>query len=430
MQALLRTRHARTDGPEGSDERGFTIIELTVAMGLSAFVFAAVAAVMLGGLRSLAVSKARTQGNEVATQAIEDLQRFGYPELGLCAEPATTPPSGLTETVVLSGGCGSATLEDSCTSPSGTAIDDSYTCARNNITYNIRRYIAWADDGHTSKRLAVFVDWTDHVGNHTVSQQSSVRAPGVANVIGLSAPVLSSPSVSPSTVIISAGKVQSTVTMSISATGLTATDQVWAKFSTLDAYGQPQPDSLFLTPNATGTLWTGSIATTSDYTLGTGSQFVVFTAARAGDGKQTSIVTANVNKFCSPSDSSCSQSALPSFVGQPTVPNSVAIQPSGALNNDVTVSVTTRNITTDDDVYVSFLTQSGLVALPMSVSSPSTCTVSSCTWSVVIASNAGYAFSSGSRPMYFTSSQVVNPDPTSVDKGSTGAIASSNVTFG
>jgi type II secretory pathway pseudopilin PulG len=436
VPGINRLRRGRADSGDG----GFTLVELTVAMGLAAFVFAGLAAVMLGGLRSLAVAKARTQGNEVATQAIEDLQRYSFAELGLCATPASTPPSGLTDVVLLQGGCDGATVEDSCVNQAGTAISSGYTCPRNNITYNVKRYIAWSDTQHTSKRLAVFVTWNDTVGTHTVSQQSSVRSPGVANIVGLSPPSLSNPSVGPCDVsnsgttctqALNNGKLVHDIPVSVQTTNMQTTDQVEAVFDIIDSTGNPRQEPTFLT-SANGTNWTGSMPVSAGYTFGTGSQFVTFNAIRSSDGKQSSVIYTTVLNFC-PSSGSCSNSTLPAITGTSVPGSTVSITPGGALKSSFTVTAKTNNVTTDDSVYVAFMTQSGMISVPLTFDSTNTCNTnawSACTWTGTVSSTAGYAFSAGTQTFYFTVQQVLSSSGGSVDQGSTYAVSGGTVKFG
>jgi prepilin-type N-terminal cleavage/methylation domain-containing protein len=310
-------------GPRPDRDAGFTLVEMVIVVGVSAFLFAALASVLGASLRTLAVAKARTQGNEVATQGIEDLQRFGYSQLGLCAAPSASPPAGLTNIVYLPN-CPAGATPNYGESPCLTAANQtqvpmgSYTCSRINVTFDVTRYVAWSDPGQTSKRLAVFVTWRDNVGIHTVSQQSSVRAPDVASAIGLSPPALSSPSVSPPIVLESNGVLQSAFNLSVSATGLCGTavqgsctgsaDKVYAEFATIDAQGNPTASSVFLTPSADGSSWTGTVSSANGFSFGEGSQFITFVGLRQTDGKANAIVTSPATRWCTPSDPGCSQS--------------------------------------------------------------------------------------------------------------------------
>jgi prepilin-type N-terminal cleavage/methylation domain-containing protein len=422
---------------DGAADEGFTLVEMVIAIALSAVVLLALAASMMAGMRSLAVAKDRTRGNEVATQAIEDLQRFGFSQLVLCTAPPS-PPAGLTDPVTVSGGCTGQTVEDSCSNQSGTAISYTYTCTRTTQTvYTVKRYIAWVDPTHTAKRLAVFVTWSDTVGTHTVSQQSSVRAPSLAAVIGLSPPSLTNPLVSGTsgnvTVLLTlTGQLSSDIPLQVDAANLTNADQVEGVFYHLDPYGNPVQEGAFLSPNSDGSRWTGSIKASSGYTFGAGTQYIVFDAIRSTDGKQNSVISTSIVTFCS---STCTTATAPSFVPNSMVyPTSVGIYPSGELKNSFTVSVQTLNTTSNDSVNVAVMSQTGLLTLPLQVDTTKTCglTGTGCYWTTTVTPSAGYAFLAGNLPLYFTIQQDKSPDPTSVDQGSTVATSTSpkTVTFG
>jgi hypothetical protein len=231
---------------------------------------------------------------------------------------------------------------------------------------------------------------------------------------------------------------QSALSASVSATGLCGTavqgnctgsaDKVYIEFTTLDTQGNPTASSKFLAPSADGSSWTGTVSSADNFIFGEGSQFMTFVGLRQTDGKANAVVTNGATKLCTPADSNCSQSSLPAFVGQPNVPATVSITPSGALNADVSVSAALKNVTSADSVSVGFLTLSGFVSVLLQPNT-ATCTTSSCTFSGTVSKAAGYAFASGNRPFYFTAAQVKSSDPSSVDQGSTVATTSSNVAF-
>ena len=77
-------------------------------------------------------------------------------------------------------------------------------------------------------------------GTHQVAQESSLRSPNAASVIGLTPPQFVSVSVTaPNPVVIAAdGTLQSTVTFTASTSGLTTSDQVYVTLNTLTT----QPD--------------------------------------------------------------------------------------------------------------------------------------------------------------------------------------------
>jgi type II secretory pathway pseudopilin PulG len=411
-------------------EGGFTLIEVTIAMGLAAFAFAALGTAMAGGLRTLAVEKTRARANEVATEAIEDLQRLSYDGLGVCASAASTPPSGLNDPVLLPNcpaGAANTYGQQPCdTTTAGLNIPAArYTCTRLGRTYTVTRYVVYATPEHTVKRLAVFVDWNDQVGAHQVTQQSSIRSPSVASVIGLAPPVLSSPVVNPTTVQTLAGLPVTPVSVQVTVAGVSATDRVAVTFSSLDTDGNAVASAIGLT-NAGGTLWSGQI--TAAYRFGSGSQYLSFLAVRSSDSKANSIYS-SVVKFCPTTNPTCSSTlTLPQFSGSPTTPAAVGITAAGALKQDVAVSVVTQNITATDSVSFSFETLAGSVTVFMQPVTAS-CTAASCTWQGTIPKAAGYSFAGGTQYFYFMAAQDVNPDASSVDKGSTVATKSGAVTF-
>lgn len=166
---------------------------MVIAVALLATITLAVTGVLNAGLRAMAVSRSRAQANEVATAGIEDLQRFSFNNLGLCSAPSGTAPSGMGDTVLLTCSATPPYVQPCDTAVSGTIPHHEYQCTRNNINYKVRRFVSWADSLHTSKRLAVVVDWTDLVGNHQVSQQSSLRAADPTAITGVGPPKFSTP---------------------------------------------------------------------------------------------------------------------------------------------------------------------------------------------------------------------------------------------
>lgn len=242
MRRLLRSAP-----PARPDEGGFTLVEMSISMALMAVIALALAGVLHSGLRALGAAKARAQGNDVATQGIEDLQRFDFNNLGLCGDysPAPhTPPAGLSDRVGLN--CPSTLPSYDCnTAVGGSVALAQYTCRRNNIDYTVRRYVAWVDPLHTTKRLAVYVDWDDLTGRHQVSQQSSLRAPDQAAILGLAPPAFSTAtppaaSTSPSPVVLASdGTLPSGSSITLNAT----TQNLHGTTSTTYGSGIPTPRS-------------------------------------------------------------------------------------------------------------------------------------------------------------------------------------------
>src|SRR5436305_1614052 len=226
-------RPGHRDASTRAPEDGFTLIEVIVAFTLAAIVFTALAIAMAGGMKAVRVAKDRTRGNELATAAIEDLQRFDYDHLGLCpssgsgvTDPGTQSFQGLTPVTL---NCATGTLlEEPCTPTIGQVPKASYTC-------------------------------------------------------------------------------------------------------TVDRIG---------------------------YTVGAGSEYLVVSELRGGDGKANATIYPPAITFCG---ANCGSSSLPSITG--TAPSSVDIDPGGLLNVDVAVSAQTTGIAATDSVFVTFATQAGAVTI-------------------------------------------------------------------
>jgi prepilin-type N-terminal cleavage/methylation domain-containing protein len=437
---------------------GFTLIEMVIAISLGAMVFASLAALMGSGIKTLSIEKARAQANEVATQAIEDLQRFDYDHLGVCAT-APDPPSDLTDPAVLAN-CPTTgqpagwvpgqpstaqpapPYEQPCAPSSGTVPMTVYDCTANNRTYHVTRYVAWGDAAQSQKRLAVFVTWTDQVGSHQVSEQSSLRSPSPASLIGIAPPSFASATVNPSQGIAlgTDGSLQTSVNFTAQTSGLSppasSGDQVTVTFMYLipPATGQlpaPAIGQVELT-SGDGVTWTGSLpAGAPGQAFGAGSQYFSFSAVRASDGKASAAFVAPASTF---SCASCASQWVPSFQGSAQVPASIAVDTSGLLYNPFTVSVTTVGVTAADQVTVNFQTLGGHTSQQLNpdASCPSTSTSTSvaCTWTTTITPASGFRFPPGPQHLYFVAAQIVSSDAGSIDVGATAGTASSSVVFG
>jgi len=379
--ALVSPQRARTE----TDQGGFTLIEMVMALTISAFAFLALATMLAGTLKALAVGKTRAQGNEVATQGIEDLQRFDFNDLGFCpgaADPAPAVPSSLVGlTPVALPNCGAANLvyEQPCTALAGALTTfavprQSYTCVRNNITYTVNRFIVWPDAQLTGKRLAVYVNWTDQVGGHQVAQESSLRSPNAASVVGIAPPQFVSVSASPSSIAIEAdGSPDTAITLSASTNGLTTADAVYVTLLTLTT----QPDgsvaalpTQFQLTTADGVNWSATIPAGTQPKFGAGTQFATFTEVRASDSKANSKIAATTFSFCPAGGCPAN---LPAISAASVSPTSIDIDSAGVLQSTFTVSATTTNLTSDASVSALVQTQSGAASLVLHPSN--SCTV-------------------------------------------------------
>lgn len=421
-------------------DEGFTLVEMMIAITLAAFVFLALASLMFATLRTVSLQKARSRGNEVATQGIEELQRLAYDRLGVCAV-AGTPPSTFADIVQLPN-CGSPDRFDPCVDPTGDTPDESYSCTVGEITYDVRRYVSFGDAARTEKRMAVFVTWTDQAGVHEVSEQSSVRIPTVASVIGLSPPALSNVSAvvqgfSPSTSssIDAAGNLTSgplelsaTLTNPTPSASAANPDTVVASFLGRATDGTPEVKTFALS-FVSETLYRGVIGT-NQISWPTGKQHFTFSVVRRADGKANSVIDTDANHFCPTTSSASCPATQPTLTGGlQGGSTAIDIDATGALVDKVDVTATTTNVAPSDIVTVTLETLSGAVTLSLSPDPANfTCVPGSCAgvWRGVISPSSGYMFAAGTRPIFFSAVQIAG-NPIAV--GSTTASPSSNITF-
>ncbi|HEX6673821.1 MAG TPA: prepilin-type N-terminal cleavage/methylation domain-containing protein [Actinomycetes bacterium] len=408
---------------------GFTLIELLAALMISTIALLALAGGLGAALKQAGLQKARTRGNEVATQAIEDLQRLDYDHLGVCV-PASGAPSGLTAPAYLAN-CTSPTYSEPCTPTVGDVPSTFYVCTRLGIGYQIRRFIAWGDAAHTSKRLAVQVDWTDQAGTHQVTQQSSLRSPDQGSVVGLAAPAFTSttvlvagaPASSTNPVKLVSGVNQTPIIFQATTTGLP--DSVFVSFLT-NADTDSRAATLELTGDGAGG-WSVTLpAGSSQFLFGSGTQYLTFVAVRSADGKVNSQPNGQLVTFvsCASGGTSCTAGSNPPGLGGVAVsPTSAKIDASGLLCSNLTVTAATTNLTASDAVTASFQTLSGPYTIALSSGDGRN-------WSGAIQASAGFRFAAGSQPVYVSAAQDYAPTATPPTYGSTAAAATGAVTFG
>ncbi len=441
-RARVEEEASRSDAARMSQETGFTVVELVVVVAITVIAFTALAATMASGLKALSIQKTRSQGNQLATQGIEDLQRYDFNDLGVCngaADPApATVPATLTGlTPVQLPNCGSASLvyEQPCAPPIGTLSTfavprQTYSCTRNAVTYSVSRFIMWADAAHSGKRLAVFVNWSDQVGGHQISQQSSLRSPNAASVIGIAPPQFVSVSVTaPSPALIASdGTLQSPISFAANTNGLTAADQVYVTLNTLTS----QPDgTIAALPtqypllSGDGNNWTATLPGATAPVFGDGSQYAVFTEVRTtSDGKANSKVASTTLRFC---PSGGCPSGLPTVSAATVSPTSINIDSSGLLQSTFSITVSTSNVPFESSVSATVQTQTGAANLQLQPSGGCAAGGACNTWSMTYApGGVNVRFLPGNQPFYVTATEPVSGSA----NGSSAVATTNTVTFG
>lgn len=434
-------------------DAGFTLVETMVALLLMAIVFVALAGVMLSSMEAISVQKGRTRANELATQGIEDLQRYDFDALGLCpGSIAPNAPAELSDAVILSGCTGSIQYGDPCgptPAATGAALvpKGQYMCNRSGIDpveYEVRRYIGWADPAHTTKRLAVYVDWTDIAGRHQVSQQSSLKAPDPGAVIGLGPPVIRNIAVQvtndplqltsdPGQLVSGQSATVRAEIANISPCPSSCPDFVYASIQTLDpAYDfSPRTDAIQMAYDSATDRWEGTLTDGDGFTFGSGTQYVKVGILRDLDGMENSSVAGgSLLRFCPVTDPSCSTVKNPTIdaptgyvQGAFTIPP-IHISPAGELLDDVVLSgIKSKHLTASDFATLTFQTRSGAQSVALSRTGP--CSkpdpaTTNCNWAVTIPRSAGYLFDSTSPQNWFVAGrQVFTADTTDEDHGRT-----------
>src|SRR4051812_9527701 len=102
-----RVAAARRRRFEDRPDDGFTIVEVVVAMAVFAILATAFAATLSASLRSLALSRARTTAEQLASSQLEEMRRVAYTDLGTVGG---NPPGVVTPTKTVTTGTQSLTM--------------------------------------------------------------------------------------------------------------------------------------------------------------------------------------------------------------------------------------------------------------------------------------------------------------------------------
>lgn len=172
MQAPAHRQDAR-------DERGFTLVEMVVAISLIALSFLALAGLMSSALGALGAARQRSAFIEIANGEMERLRSHPYdsvgvndtdPNLASAYEPG--PSFGGYDAVLITDG----------SAPAAVTVVTSSEVQGIPLPYTVRRWVTWWDQGggtdHVFKRLNVAVEWMENGKNLRSIELTSVLYPG------------------------------------------------------------------------------------------------------------------------------------------------------------------------------------------------------------------------------------------------------------
>lgn len=160
------------------DERGFTIVEMMIAMTLLAVSLVALAHLMFGAMSALNATRQRTVFVELATAQMEIVRALPYDEV--CVTSAAVTASGIYES-------GNTFEGRPAAVDTGCAVEPVTTLAATDraTAHTVRRWVTYTDTaggGGSSaerfKRLTVEVDWTENEKFPRTLRLTSVLYPG------------------------------------------------------------------------------------------------------------------------------------------------------------------------------------------------------------------------------------------------------------
>lgn len=200
----------------GQDERGFTVIEMVVALTIMAFALMAMASVQYSSLKALGASRQRSAFVEIGNAVMEQMRAMPATSVGVDAAdpnlataygPAPSYPYKGLPAVVLPAGSGApAALETVTTSP-----------VKGITSYKVHRWVTRDPSSANDdlRRLEVRVDWSENTRVARSVTLTSVWYPGG---LGTDPPANNVPVVSSATVTPPGGPVTTIFTFKAVAT--------------------------------------------------------------------------------------------------------------------------------------------------------------------------------------------------------------------
>jgi prepilin-type N-terminal cleavage/methylation domain-containing protein len=150
-------------------ERGFSLIESIVALGVLSVCIFGTMQVFLGTMRTTSVASARTHAASIAAREIEAMRAIPYADIGFGASSGAAPSFEGATTVFVA----DAVAKTTPTSPAETA---------EGVSFAITRAIVWISQGSYTnqyKRVIAVVSWRDQAGLHSVRQDAFVYPGGL-----------------------------------------------------------------------------------------------------------------------------------------------------------------------------------------------------------------------------------------------------------
>jgi type II secretory pathway pseudopilin PulG len=174
-----------------SDDDGFTLIELSVAMFVTLLVIAALAAAFLSSIRGIALAKQRQAATGIATATMEQFRAIDYASLSSGMTCSDLSGDSL---VTLSGGCSagvtgtfapgfggiSEPLVLQTSGPAAAPLNPHKTTkVVENATYTVASYVSRPSASSQSFNLTVIVSWSSNVskGTKQIVQRSVAFSP-------------------------------------------------------------------------------------------------------------------------------------------------------------------------------------------------------------------------------------------------------------
>jgi prepilin-type N-terminal cleavage/methylation domain-containing protein len=355
--------------------RGFTLIELMIALAIMAIVLGSLAPAFYGAMRASAVSDQHAIANGIAVAASEQLRSFPYWEVGYTSADYQSSPAGVGYP------CTTASANPVVTVTTSPLDIQTQSQAENGVTFSVQRCVYWVDssiDNQSNnyplayKQTVVTVSWTVGRVASKVTQMSDIYPGGeglyggakdnytpTTNVAsGATAPP-SSPvwvsyadnSTSPTTEINLVWTEPSTPTPAASYLVDYTTSQYYGGAGSLSLTPGTYTEDPFNTP--------GTSSSPNIVTVGAGTPYYFEVWAVAADGTKSTSPSTVVSVASANAAATCNMTLFKVNPGTATIGSSDKFSGSTTAFN---LSITNSGNGTCSNVTVKYTTQGGTVA--------------------------------------------------------------------